>query len=85
MTDVPIRFLRKTVAPEKVLKIIEQRECDHSQEKISRYPYIDAWGDLEYLFLCECGASFEQDPNDEIDLDEVSPEFEAEIKQVCPR
>ncbi len=85
MSDVPIRFLRKTVSPEKLLQIIEQRECEHL--KVTPVHFPGDWNnDPETFFVCDdCNKSFERDPNEEIDLDAVSPEFESEIKQVCQR
>ena len=81
MSDVPLHFLRKTCSPEKVLQIVEQRECEHLPEMITRYTHPDLWGDTEYVFVCECGMSWDHDPNEEIDLDEVDIDLELETKQ----
>lgn len=83
--QVPLRFLRKTLPTEKVLEVIVQRECEHL--KVTPIHYPGDWNhDPDDFFVCdECGESFSTDPNDVIDLDEISPEAEAEIKQVCQR
>ena len=86
MSDlVPLRFLRKSVAPEKVLQIIAQRECEHT--KVTPVHFPGDWNhDPEDFFVCdECSMSFDHDPNEKIDLDEVGPDFESEIKQVTNR